>query len=467
MILERDKDTICALSTPPGSGGIAVVRVSGPQAAQISKKLCAFLPSELESHRVYYGFIFDPSLNEKIDEVLVTYFAEGRSFTAEETIEISCHGGEIISNEILRNLVLLGARPAERGEFTYRAFMNGRIDLIQAESVLSLIESQSQLAARLALRQLQGEASTTLKKMEDQLIWILAHLEANIDFAHEDIESASHQVIVDSSRKLLGDVEQMLENYKKGRLIEQGLRVVLVGQPNVGKSSLLNAILGSDRAIVTEFPGTTRDFIEADTNIEGTKVTLVDTAGLRQTQDKIEQIGIQKTRDSLELADVIAYILTPEMILSEEDFNEISGLEKGKRVFVINKADLLPAINQTAFFDKQQDKRLQKLFLQESVIFISAQTGYGLDKFKQKLLSFLPKSSEELSACLSNARHFELLTKTKLGLEKALELMLKDSSPEFIALELHLALLALHELLGKQFDDQVMDRVFKEFCLGK
>ncbi len=298
---DRDQDTICAVSTPHGVGGISVIRVSGLDTLSIVAKICPFLPEHPESHRVYFGVLRNSqnaagsASADEIDEVLVTYFKKGKSFTGEEVIEISCHGSPVICQSILHELVLLGARPADRGEFTFRAFMNGKLDLVQAESVLSLIESQSQQAARLALRQLKGSVSKKLEDIENDMTWVLALAEAGIDFSTEGIQLVENSVVLERLDKIEKSLEELVGTFKVGRVLKDGFRIVLTGLPNVGKSSLLNLFLEDERAIVTDIPGTTRDVIHGDTSFKGVKFTFLDTAGLRESvSDLVEKIGIQK-----------------------------------------------------------------------------------------------------------------------------------------------------------------------------
>lgn len=455
--LETDKDTICALATAHGIGAISVIRISGARAVEYIRKIAAFLPEKPESHKIYYGFLHAVGTAEPLDEVLVSYFQEGRSFTGEETFEISCHGSEVLVDEILRNLVLAGCRPAERGEFTYRAFMSGRIDLVQAESVQALIESRSKRAAHLALRQLQGEFSKALKKILDQLTWVLANLEAGIDFASEDIELVSMRVLAAKTTEALDSARALLSTYKQGLIIRNGYNVALVGRPNVGKSSLLNVLSGQERAIVTPIAGTTRDFVEAQLVEEGLNLTMIDTAGLRLTSDLIEKIGVERTLGKLKEAELVFYVVDAAegVTASEKEF--FSQIPWEKTVFIINKVDLLP----------HAEIEKEVLGLVTNVISVSATTGQGLSELRAWLKTRIRSELSEDSTLLSNARHFRGLVTLGNCLEKTLPLMLHEESPDLIALELQSGLLALHEILGLTYDDQVMDRVFREFCLGK
>ncbi len=450
-----DRETICALATAHGIGAISVIRVSGASAAFIVKRLAAFLPEYLESHKIYYGFLTGLAGEEMLDEVLVSYFAEGRSYTGEPCFEISCHGSEAVVNEILRQLVLAGARPAQRGEFTYRAFMSGRIDLVQAESVLELIESRSNRATQLALRQLKGGVSQQLKGLLDRLIWVLAHLEANIDFASEDIELASSEILASRTEEVLISVREMIAGYRQGRIIRNGYHVALVGRPNAGKSSLLNALAGEERAIVTPVAGTTRDFVEAEVAEGGLRLTLVDTAGLRVTDDAVEKIGVMRTLDRMAAVELVIYVLEAGETSLPEAF--AGRIPWEKTLLLVNKIDQKPGF--------LVPESLAKGPL--AVLNVSATTGAGLKDLRAWLANQLRGEVSEDSTVVSNARHYQGLDELRSSLEKSLPLMRAGESPDLIALELQSGLRALHEVLGIVFDDQVMDRVFNEFCLGK
>lgn len=456
-LLETDKDTICALATAHGIGAISVIRISGARAVEITRKLAAFLPEKPESHKIYYGYLHATDSSSALDEVLISYFQAGRSFTGEECLEISCHGSDILVDEILRHLLLAGARPAERGEFTYRAFMNGRIDLVQAESVQALIESRSPRAAQLALRQLQGDFSKRLHMLLEKMTWILANLEANIDFASEDIEIASGKLLAGKCSEVLNEIRELLATYRKGLIIRNGYQVALVGRPNAGKSSLLNAIAGEDRAIVTPVAGTTRDFVEAQISSDGLRLTLVDTAGLRVTDDPVERIGVERTLQKLREVDLILYIADASESVSAEEQGFFAEIPWEKTALVLNKVDLNP---QAAM---DTDAKARAI----ATMTVSATTAAGLPELTSWLKNRVRRELSEDSTLLSNARHFEGLKLTAAALEKTLPLLEQEESPDLIALELQSGLRALHEILGLTYDDQVMDRVFSEFCLGK
>jgi tRNA modification GTPase len=456
-----DDDTICALSTAPGVGGIAVIRVSGAKALDCTRRLCGFLPDQPESHRVYFGTIKNISGTESLDEVLVTFFADGRSFTGEETCEISCHGGTAITTSILKELVQAGCRTARRGEFTYRAFMNGRLDLVQAESVLGLIESQSRQSAKVALRQLKGHLSADFERIEDDLLWILAHLEASIDFSTEDIEVVSADSLISRVKGLVEFLSKMIGSYEQGRLLRDGLQVALVGRPNVGKSSLLNSLLKEDRAIVTPIAGTTRDTIEGQLSFHGVPVTFVDTAGLRETDNEVERIGIERSRQTMEKSDFVFYVLDLSEFGWSEELAGFLSDAKENSFFVFNKIDLDR--------DGTEVRRSRELLEAASArgFWVSAITREGISEIESMLEGRVAEVDAERSNVITQARHLELLVKIKSCLSRALDLIVENSSPEFIAFELQDAIRAIHELLGKEFHEQVIDRIFKEFCLGK
>jgi tRNA modification GTPase len=459
-----DEDTICALSTAPGLGGIAVIRVSGRNAAAISRKICRFLPAQPESHRVYYGLACSADKKEEIDEVLVTFFKEGRSFTGEETIEISCHGSPVTSSWILKELVDNGARSAQPGEFTFRAFMSGRIDLVQAESVLGLIESQSKQSAKMALRQLQGRLSVEFARIEDDLVWLLAHLEASIDFSAEGIEVVPSQHLQDRSRQLMEAVAKLIGTYRDGRVLREGLEIALVGRPNAGKSSLLNAFLREDRAIVTPHAGTTRDTVEGKVSIGGMGVTFVDTAGIRETDNEIEKIGISRSRAAMEKADFVFYVVDPGSPDLDAEILEYSASPRPRDCYIVNKSDLDSKLEK---FSRIREVLKSRGVVEARIFSISSLTRDGLERVESCVLEFVKELDSGASNVVMQARHFELLQKIHSCLDAALRLIKQDSSPEFIAFELQEAVRAVHDLLGKEFNEQVIDRIFREFCLGK
>jgi tRNA modification GTPase len=473
---DLDLDTICAVSTPAGVGGISVIRVSGPVALSVTRALCAFVPEKAESHHAYYGVLRSNEIEsdgDAIDEVVVTYFKKGRSFTGEDTTEISCHGSPTITRQILEELIQAGARAANRGEFTYRSFMNGRIDLVQAESVLAMIESQSKQSSKQALRQLQGHLSKDLEKIEDLLIWCLAHIEASIDFSTEGLEVVEETVLLSKVAELQKRIEVLVRSFRLGRIQKDGFQLVLTGIPNVGKSSLLNLLVEEDRAIVTDIPGTTRDLIEASFIANGFKVNVTDTAGLRNSEDQVEKIGIERSYRAQKAADGIFFVFDSGNLLSDAEIEELSSLDPSKTYLIGNKRDSGPeTVAQRISRLEKQLESVQKLqgfssLIKDKIHIVSAFDKTDADRLKVLLVQELEESQFEDQAVISQARHFENLSKAHENMIEAFGLVQSGASPELTALSMKEALLRIQETLGKRFDDQIMDRVFKEFCIGK
>lgn len=450
--LARDNDTICAISTAPGIGAIAIVRLSGAQAAEITRALMPTLADSLESHRIYYGHLIDPKSKELVDEVLVSFFANGKSFTGEECVEISCHGSPAITQQILKLCISQGARMAEPGEFTYRAFSNERIDLIQAEGVLQLIESKTVQASRMAIRQLEGELSNEFHSIEESLVWCMAQLEANIDFAAEDIVVSTDTQILTRLDLVAHSFRRLLDGYERGRLIRDGIRGAIVGAPNVGKSSFLNFITSTNRSIVSATPGTTRDRVDAEISLFGQNVTLMDTAGLRNSDDDIELAGISIARAAAKEADFLIFIFDVSNLDSRNIKDELMSL--GKPIIEIgNKSDLLETS------DNNQEYM--------NCLLVSTKNRTGLESVFRRISELFSLNTDFTGGTAISARQFESLTKAQEHLMRALELLISSSSGEFILSELNEVLLQCYNILGKKYDDQILDKVFKDFCLGK
>lgn len=462
---DRDSQTICAVSTPHGVGGISVIRISGPQALEVIRKIAGFLPSKIESHKVYFGTLHDSHTHEDIDEVLVTYFQKGRSFTGEEVLEISCHGSPQICQAILNRLIAGGSRAADKGEFTYRAFMNGNVDLVQAESVLALIESQSDKAQKLALRQLKGQLSQKLEGIENDVTWLMAHMEAGIDFSTEGLELVSNDVVTTRLEQVEEGLKALVQSYKAGRILKDGVRIALAGRPNVGKSSLLNLFLEEERAIVTDVAGTTRDVISGDTQFNGLKLTFLDTAGIRNhTSDIVEQIGIKKSREAHTEADVVLFIFDLTTGIQPEDEELLKQLSNRNLFVVGNKLDMVKEPTQTPGFEKLTQ---YADFAKRNLFFVSALDQNARALVLKEISGRFSQTDLQDYVLLSNSRHYENLSKALSNIIRCQQLLKEGLGSEFLAIELKEALIAVQETLGKRFDDQVMDRVFKEFCLGK
>lgn len=471
-------ETICALVTAPGLSGISVVRVSGPRALELVKKHCSFLPAGIESHRVYFGKFktLKDSTFELIDECLVTYFAQGKSFTGDETLELSLHGGHSCAHRVLSDLQLSGCRAAERGEFSFRAFYNGKIDLVQAEAIHSLIKSRSDLSRSQAIKQLSGRVSQKLNTIEAQLIQVLAQLEASIDFSTEDIEPYSFEKMKELLANTLPLVEELVLGYEKGRILSEGLQVVLAGAPNSGKSSLYNAILGDEKAIVSEVPGTTRDFLETPMTEFSLPIRLVDTAGLRQTNEVVELEGIKRTQAKLQNADVVFYLLD-SLNPQDWDLAPLIGASSyiEKTIFLLTKSDKVQdseALLEQArrFLKNQLDSQLgNQLSSQQmcSVHSVSSLNGNGLQVVRDKIKNISLVDIHHDESVITQHRQFIHLNTCRISLENAMDLLNKTSSYDLVALEIQTALREVFHLLGKEFDEQVLDQVFKQFCIGK
>lgn len=464
------EDTITAISTPLGEGGIGIVRISGKDSVKIAEKIFkGDKPvGEIPSHRVTYGEIVDPDTGEIIDEVLLTIFLAPKSYTAEDLIEISCHGGQLVLTKVLEQALKCGARLAEPGEFTLRAFMNGRIDLSQAEAVAEVIRAKTDLGLRLGLRHLKGDLSEKVNSYRDKLIDILARLEVEIDFSEEDIEPLEREKVIGELQSIQKDIEDLLSSYNEGKILREGLSVVIVGKPNVGKSSLLNALLKEDRAIVTPIPGTTRDVISEFANFKGVPVRLVDTAGYHISKDVIELEGIRRTKIEMSEADLLLLVIDTSSEIDEEDLDlkrrmadsSTGSLSSRKYLTVFNKIDIAPPY----LIKKNREKLKEK-----SIVQVSALKGEGLEKLKEMVVSssIVSTKDQTQSVLLSSLRHKDALMRAKKSLSLAINSLKKKMSPEFVALDVKAALDSVGEVVGKTVTDDILNKIFSEFCIGK
>lgn len=451
--LDQENDTICALATPIGISAIAVVRISGADSLRIIGQHCLRLKFGQERKVVIGKFFDSKNPAEAIDEVVISFFPAGRSYTGEDTVEISCHGNPVIVQNILRELVKSGCRMAMPGEFTFRAFRSGRMDLVQAESVAALLETRSESGANLALRHLEGELSREIKGIVEDLLDFVTHLEVAIDLVEE---AHTHGIRLERERltKVRGQVRSLIDSYERGRLLKEGLRIGIVGRPNVGKSSIFNRLVGEERSIVTEIAGTTRDRVEALVDLMGCQVWLCDTAGLRDTCDLIETKGIEKGRQFMERADLLFFIFDARSSLTEDEKTEIQLFrERGKEVWIFgNKSDLGLSRKDCDFGVKG---------------WISAQTGEGLEDIRRAVRDRFSITENENSSVVFNLRHYEGLRGVECCLNRAIEVLCCQGEDELISYELTEACRILHGLLGESFDEQVVDRIFGQFCVGK
>jgi tRNA modification GTPase len=459
-----NKDTICAPMTVPGRSSIAVVRVSGDRSLAIVREFCDFIPLKPESHTLSFGKfkISDPdseSVLTKVvlDEVLVSFFMAGKSFTGEETIEISFHGNPVIVDQGIQALLSKGCRMAEPGEFSFRAFMNGKLDLSQVEAIHSAIFAKSAAAVQRSVAQLSGVLKNRMREIEDHVVWVLSRLEANLDFANEDIEIESPTVILARLDKVIHEIKNLLKGYRSGQMVNQGIRVVLVGSPNVGKSSILNSLLGFSRALVSEIPGTTRDTVEGELFFNGHRFAFVDTAGIRLTEDEVESAGIERSLDEIKKSDFVVMVEACGERPVAPDPEMIGQMELKKVIRVVNKLDLL-----------SDQEKVHQSGANQDFLFLSTKTGEGVSELLQRLCDSVKEDFENLdNSGINESRHFECFSLALDHLQSARLHLANEVSPEFVLSDIQFALEKLFEISGKRFDDEVLDRVFKDFCLGK
>ncbi len=456
------EDTIAAISTPLGEGGIGVVRISGKGAVKIAGRIFRGEKplAESPSHRATYGGIVDPATGEVIDEVIVTLFIAPRSYTAEDLVEISCHGGQLVLSRVLEQALKCGARLAEPGEFTLRAFINGRIDLSQAEAVAEVIRAKTDLGLKLALKHLKGDLSDKINSYRDRLIDLLARLEVEIDFSEEDVEPLDRNKTLEEIESIEKELENLLATYDEGKILKEGLNVVIVGKPNVGKSSLLNALLKQDRAIVTPIPGTTRDVISEYANLQGIPVRLVDTAGYRISGDTIELEGIRRTKIEMSEADLLLLVMDTSIMVDQEDLDLQGQMKEVKYLTVFNKIDIAPA----DLIAKNQER-----LTEGSIAKVSALTGEGLERLKDTIVSAsrVLRRDQTQSVVISSLRHKHALSRAKKSLLLAKSSLKKGMSPEFVALDVRAGVDAIGEVVGKTVTDDILNKIFSEFCIGK
>lgn len=459
-------DTIAAISTPLGEGGIGIVRLSGKDSIEIVEKVFTSLKNkslkDVGSYKVIYGHIKDPLTGEEIDEVLVTVMRSPYSYTREDVVEINCHAGMVTLRKTFELVLKEGARLAEPGEFTKRAFINGRIDLSQAEAVLDLIRSKTDESRRIAIEQLQGGLSGKITTLRDRLKELCAHLEAYIDFPDEAIEIATKEDMVESMNEIETELQKLLKTYDEARFFREGLSTAIVGRPNVGKSSLLNALLQKDRAIVTALPGTTRDVIEEYLNINGLPLRIMDTAGIRDVQNIAEKEGVKRSLQSIENADLVIAIFDRSEPLRDEDF-EVIGKIKGKNAIIImNKCDLPAAFDETAL-------ALNLTFCDSHVLHISATRGDGLEELKEWIFNSSLKDWREGKdgVLVTNLRHKTALENAMASLGMAMSGFTENKPLEITALELRDSLDRLGEIVGAVTTEDILDNIFKNFCIGK
>ncbi|HXG51916.1 MAG TPA: tRNA uridine-5-carboxymethylaminomethyl(34) synthesis GTPase MnmE [candidate division Zixibacteria bacterium] len=455
------EDTIAAIATPPGEGAIAIIRVSGPDAEVIADKVFvrqAGGNGRLRSHGLYYGVLKDPGSQEIVDNVLLTVMRKPRSYTGETVVEIHCHGGPWVSRRVLEVVLAAGARHAEPGEFTRRAFLNGRLDLSQAEAVLDLIRARTAEGASLALSQARGGLSVYVEELRAELLAIMAEVEAAIDFAEEEIELLGAPELHAKINGLREKIKLISNSYQWGKLFREGAAVCICGRPNVGKSSLLNALLGEDRAIVTAVPGTTRDVIEDSMNLGGLPVVLWDTAGIRPTEDQVEKVGVELSLRHISKADAILLVLDGSAPLTDEDHALLERIRCKKALLAINKCDLEQVWSADAAMQAAGNARCY---------YVSARYGKGINDLKHGLRELLLGTAPQTPVVITNARHQAALARSAASLDRALAVLGSGNPPELASIDLQQAMESLEEIIGKVTTEDILEHIFTQFCIGK
>jgi tRNA modification GTPase len=455
------EETIAAIATPPGEGGIGIIRISGDGALPVAEKI--FQPKNKtrwatkKSHQLYLGNIVRKEPTEVVlDEVLLSIMRGPKSFTGEDVVEINCHGGYLPLKLILELILEQGVRLADPGEFSKRAFLNGRLDLTQAEAIIDVIRAKTERGLDVAINHLEGKLKEIIADLSSNLLKILAYLEASIDFPDDEIDAMDQQEIEETIQKSLQEINKMLQGFNTGKIYREGLKTIIVGKPNVGKSSLLNALLKENRAIVTDIPGTTRDIIEEYINIGGIPVRIIDTAGIRSTEDVVEKIGVEKTIELVQKADLVLIVIDAETGLTAEDAQVIDIVNKADKnyLLLLNKIDLTDEV----YFVKDKD-----------ILQISAKYETGIEQL-EKAIKELVGSGQVTSATnqlITKERHYEALHRAKAHLEETITALQNGVSADFLTIDLKGALQALGEISGQTTGEDILDQIFKDFCIGK
>ncbi|HAR7073815.1 TPA: tRNA uridine-5-carboxymethylaminomethyl(34) synthesis GTPase MnmE [Staphylococcus aureus] len=458
-----DLDTITSISTPMGEGAIGIVRLSGPQAVEIADKLYKgkHLLNDVPSHTINYGHIIDPESKEVVEEVMVSVLRAPKTFTREDIIEINCHGGILTINRVLELTMTYGARMAEPGEFTKRAFLNGRIDLSQAEAVMDFIRSKTDRASKVAMNQIEGRLSDLIKKQRQSILEILAQVEVNIDYPeYDDVEDATTEFLLDQSKEIKQEINRLLDTGAQGKIMREGLSTVIVGKPNVGKSSMLNNLIQDNKAIVTEVAGTTRDVLEEYVNVRGVPLRLVDTAGIRETEDIVEKIGVERSRKALSQADLILFVLNNNEALTQEDYTLYEVVKNEDVIVIVNKMDLEQNIDINEVKDMIGDTPL----IQTSML-----KQEGIDELEIQIrdLFFGGEVQNQDMTYVSNSRHISLLKQARQTIQDAIDAAESGVPMDMVQIDLTRTWEILGEIIGETASDELIDQLFSQFCLGK
>jgi tRNA modification GTPase len=458
-------DTIAAISTPLGEGAIAIVRLSGDDAVQIANQLFrgvnGKLLTEVASHTIHYGHLLDPQNGQVVEEVMVSVMKGPKTFTKEDVVEINCHGGIVSVNRVLQHVLKNGARIAEPGEFTKRAFLNGRIDLSQAEAVMDLIRAKTDRAMNVALGQMEGRLSKLIRKLRQEILEILAHVEVNIDYPeYDDVEEMTHKMLKEKASYVREELKKLLQTGEQGKILREGLSTAIVGRPNVGKSSLLNSLVHENKAIVTDVPGTTRDVVEEYVNVRGVPLRLLDTAGIRETEDIVERIGVERSRAVLKEADLILLVLNYSDPLTSEDENLFKVVEGMDVIVIINKTDLTQQIDL---------ERVTELAENNKIVTTSLLEDQGIDDLEEAIASLFFAGSIETgdSTYVSNSRHIALLNLSLQAIEDAIAGVEMGTPIDIVQIDLTRVWELLGEIIGDSVHESLLDQLFSQFCLGK
>lgn len=462
---EQTNETIAAISTAEGEGGIAIIRISGKKSLNVLKTLFSRLTIDkkvqLETRKLYHGNIVNPANGEIVDKALCSYMKLPNSYTGEDVVEIYCHGGYLVPKKILELVVDQGVKPASPGEFTKRAFINGKMDLAQAEAVSNVISAQTELSLKQAEKQLSGELSKRIDSIKEKVLDIYAETESRIDFPEEDIDPLIKHELLRKTQNIITELEELINSYKTGKIIKEGIYTVIVGKPNVGKSSLLNQLLEQDRAIVSPIAGTTRDFIEEKINVNGIVLRLVDTAGIRSTDDNIEKIGVDLADTKIKEAEFVIIVIDRNSNLSSDDINILDKIKSKKPVVAVNKSDL----------EKKLDtKKLLKYVKRQNLVEISAISGSGVEQLKKLIYENILEDkniSDSSEFFLTDLRHKRAIEESLERLQSFIDLLNSDESPEFLSMDLRTSLDHLGEITGEVTTEDLLGKIFSKFCIGK
>lgn len=462
--ITQEFDTIAAISTPPGEGAISIVRLSGDEAIQIAATVYRSGSKSLlrvPSHTIHYGHIVDPATEGTLDEVMVSVMRAPKTFTREDVVEINCHGGMVVVNQILQLLLRQGARLAEPGEFTKRAFLNGRVDLSQAEAVMDLIRAKTDRSMQLALNQLDGRLSTLIRQLRQDILETLAQVEVNIDYPeYDDVEELTTRLLLEKAQQVQGQIQGLLQTAQQGKILREGLSTAIIGRPNVGKSSLLNHLLDEEKAIVTDIAGTTRDVIEEYVNVRGVPLKLIDTAGIRDTDDLVEKIGVERSKKALAEADLILLVLNQSEALTAADRELLQLTADAKRIILLNKTDLPSQLKAAELEAYRHDSQ---------VFPISVLTSAGLDQLEAAIahLFFGGQTGEKDASYVSNTRHIALLEQASRSLQEVIVGIESGMPVDLVQIDMTRCWDFLGEIVGDSVQDELITQLFSQFCLGK